>query len=81
MARRNSPSPSQGLNFAGERLRRLRKKSGLKQSELVARLQVQGWSDLNEPIVSMIERGRRGLSDWELKLLLDAIGARWRDLE
>jgi len=59
----------------------LRKKAGLKQSELVARLQLRGWSDLNEPIVSMIEHGRRGLSDWELKLLLDAIGARWRDLE
>lgn len=81
MARRNSPAPSQGLNFAGERLRRLRKKAGLKQSEVMARLQVRGWSDLNEPIISMIERGRRGLSDWELKLFLDAVGARWRDLE
>lgn len=81
MSRRNSPSPAQGLNFAGSQLRRLRKKAGLKQSELVARLQVRGWSDLNEPVVSMIEHGRRGLSDWELKLLLEAIGARWRDLE
>ena len=81
MARRKSPVPSRGLNFAGERLRRLRKRAGLKQSEVLARLQVLGWLELNEPIISMIERGRRGLSDWELKLFLDAVGARWRDLE
>lgn len=82
MARRNSPIPKGGkLNFLGGRLRVLRKKAGLLQSQVVARLQRKGWSELNEPVFSMIERGRRGLSDWETKLILDALGAKWRDLE
>jgi len=82
VARRNSPTPKGGkLNFLGEKLRELRKNAGLRQSEVVARLQRKGWSGLNEPVFSMLERGKRGLSDWETKLILDALGAKWRDLE
>lgn len=36
---------------------------------------------MNEPVFSMLERGKRGLLDWEAKLILDALGAKWRDLE
>lgn len=80
MARRKSPIPRGGkLNFLGAQLRVLRKQAGLLQSDVVARLQRQGWA-VNEPILSMIERGRRGLSDWELKLILDVLGATWSDL-
>lgn len=81
MARRKSPSPPKGLNVSGTKLKALRLQAGLLQSDVVARLQLRGWAELNEPIFSMIERGKRGLSDWELKLILDALGARWRDLE
>ena len=59
----------------------MRNKAGLLQSQVVARLQRKGWSGLNEPVFSMIERGRRGLSDWETKLILDGLRAKWRDLE
>lgn len=81
MARRKSPSPPKGLNHCGHRLKVLRRRKGLLQADVIARLQLRGWQELNEPILSMIERGKRGLSDWELKLILDAIGAKWRDLE
>lgn len=59
----------------------IEKKCRMRQSEVVARLQRKGWSGLNEPVFSMLERGKRGLSDWETKLILDALGAKWRDLE
>lgn len=45
---------------AVERLVRLRQQSGLKQLEMVARLQVQGCSELNESTISMIEEGDAG---------------------
>jgi len=79
--RRKSPPVPERLNAAGVRLAVLRKEEGLRQSDVVARLQRKGWKAISEPLLSMIERGKRGLSDIELQLILRALGKNWSDLE
>lgn len=80
MPRRQSPTPPTGLNFFGGRIRALRKQAGLRQEDMIARLQIVGW-DITGPVYSTIETGKRAVSDYELKLLLEAIGVPWGSLD
>lgn len=81
MARRTSPQPKEGkLNLLGPKLRLLREKIGLKQIDLVARLQRAGW-DIDPVTANRIENGLRSLTDIELLFILKVLGKRLRDLE
>jgi transcriptional regulator with XRE-family HTH domain len=81
MAKRKSPGRSDRLNEVGAKLAAIRKSCGLTQPDLVARLQRLGWEEIHVPLVSMIERGKRGLSDIEVGLFLRALGKSWGALE
>ncbi|APV43877.1 Helix-turn-helix domain-containing protein [Dehalogenimonas formicexedens] len=58
----------------GKRVReaRLAAKPPVTQEDLVARLQIQGL-DLNQTMISKIERGQRSVSDYELLALAKAL--------
>ena len=60
-------------NLVGQNIVLLRKSRGLKQAELLARLQVRGF-DLSSSALSAIEGQRRKVSDRELLILADALG-------
>lgn len=55
-------------NICGERVRTARKKAGLSQEELAARLQVSG-VNIERDSISRIEIGTRFVSDFELLIL------------
>ncbi|WP_076003629.1 helix-turn-helix domain-containing protein [Dehalogenimonas formicexedens] len=61
-------------NLVGKRVReaRLAAKPPVTQEDLVARLQIQGL-DLNQTMISKIERGQRSVSDYELLALAKAL--------
>ena len=52
-------------NLIAKRLRQLRKERGFSQEELAAQLQLLG-VDINQPLISKIERNRRFVKDYEL---------------
>lgn len=81
MAKRKSPGRSDRLNEVGAKLATIRKSTGLTQPDVVARLQRLGWDEIHVPLVSMIERGKRGLSDIEVALFLRALGQSWSALD
>ena len=56
----------------GEKILDLRKKAGLSQEELAARIQVAGL-DLTQKAISRIETGDRIVADYELPYLADAL--------
>jgi transcriptional regulator with XRE-family HTH domain len=68
------------LNLFGEQLRHLREMKKITQADVVRRLQLRGW-DLDVVTFSTIELGKRSLTDIELMVILDILGARLRDLE
>lgn len=55
-------------NLIAKRLRQLRKERGFSQEELAAQLQLLG-VDINQPLISKIERNRRFVKDYELACL------------
>lgn len=59
-------------NASGERVRIAREKSGITQSQLAARLQVEG-IQLNQKAVSRIETGERVIADFEVIYLAKAL--------
>ncbi len=59
-------------NIVGARVTEARKKQGLKQNELLARLQLAG-IDMSVPALSLLEGQKRPVSDIELKALADIL--------
>ncbi len=59
-------------NSSGERIRIAREKAGITQSQLAARLQVEG-VQLNQKAISRIETGERVVADYELIYLAKAL--------
>ena len=59
-------------NLIAKRLRQLRKERGFSQEELAAQLQLLG-VDINQPLISKIERNRRFVKDYELACLCQVL--------
>lgn len=62
-------------NIIGTRIRKARSnaKPPVTQSDLVARLQLGGIKDIDQPIISRIEKGERLVTDYELKAIAKAL--------
>lgn len=60
-------------NLVGARVTEARKRLGMKQVELLAKLQVAG-VDLSVPALSLLEGQKRPVSDFELCALADILG-------
>ena len=60
-------------NLVGARVTQLRLARGMKQTELLAQLQLRG-IDLSIPALSLLEGQRRPVSDIELNALADILG-------
>lgn len=60
-------------NLCGNRVREARQKQRLSQSDLAARLQIEGII-LERDSVSRIEAGTRFVADYELKVLAKVLG-------
>lgn len=61
-----------GKNIVGARVTEARLARGMKQNELLARLQTAG-VDLSTPALSLLEGQKRPVSDIELKALADIL--------
>lgn len=59
-------------NMVGERVTLARQRMGMKQVELLARLQVSG-IDISVPALSLLEGQKRPVSDFELCALADTL--------
>jgi transcriptional regulator with XRE-family HTH domain len=66
-------------NVIGARVRQLRKKAGLTQSDLVARCQVVGL-DISRVALALIEGGARRVNDYEVHLIAVALRVAISDL-
>ncbi len=62
-------------NIVGARICKARKdaKPPVTQLDLVARLQLDGIKDIDQPIISRIEKGERLVTDYELKAIAKAL--------
>lgn len=60
-------------NIVGSRVTEMRKKLGMKQIDLLARLQVMG-VDISPPALSLLEGQKRPVSDIELNALANILG-------
>ena len=60
-------------NMVGARVTQARPKLGMKQNELLAKLQLAG-IDISVPALSLLEGQKRPVSDMELNALADALG-------
>ena len=60
-------------NIVGRRVTEMRKKQGMKQIELLAKLQVKG-VDISVPSLSLLEGQKRLVTDIELKALAEIFG-------
>lgn len=60
-------------NIIGRRVTEMRKKQGMKQIELLAKLQVSG-VDISVPSLSLLEGQKRLVTDIELKALAEIFG-------
>lgn len=59
-------------NICGDRVREARKKLGISQTELAARMQVKEII-MEQDVISRIESGERFVPDYELKGLAEAL--------
>ena len=59
-------------NIIGARVTQARNKIGMKQSELLAKLQLSG-VDISSPALSLLEGQKRPVSDIELNALADIL--------
>lgn len=59
-------------NMVGQRVTEARKKLGMKQVELLAKLQLAG-VDMSVPALSLLEGQKRPVSDFELTALSDIL--------
>lgn len=60
-------------NIVGKRITQMRKEKGMKQIELLAKLQVLG-VDISIPSLSLLEGQKRLVTDIELRALADIFG-------
>ena len=60
-------------NIIGARVTQARKAKGMKQVELLAKLQLEG-VDLSVPALSLLEGQKRPVSDIELNAIADILG-------
>ena len=60
-------------NIVGARVTEARRMKGMKQNELLARLQTAG-VDMSTPALSLLEGQKRPVSDIELNALTDVLG-------
>ncbi len=60
-------------NLVGGRVTQARVRAGMKQVELLAKLQTSG-VDISVPALSLLEGQKRPVSDFELCALADALG-------
>ena len=60
-------------NLVGARVTKLRLESGMKQNELLARLQTKG-IEISSPALSLLEGQKRPVMDFELNALADILG-------
>lgn len=60
-------------NLVGARVAEARSRTGMRQIELLARLQTAG-IDISVPALSLLEGQKRPVSDFELCALADALG-------
>ena len=65
--------PLGNRNLVGGRVTQARKACGMKQLELLAKLQTAG-IDISAPALSLLEGQKRPVSDFELVALSDALG-------
>ena len=67
--------PMKKKNIVGTRIRKARLDANppITQSDLVARLQLDGLKDIDQPIVSRIEKGERIVADYEIKAIAKAL--------
>lgn len=66
-------------NASGQKIHELRKKMGITQGQLAARMQVQGII-LEQKSISRIETGERVVPDYELRAFARVFGVRMEDL-
>ena len=69
--------PLGNRNMVGGRVTEARLRVKMKQSELLAKLQVAG-IDISTPTLSLLEGQRRSVTDFELCALADALLGFWR---
>lgn len=60
-------------NIVGEKVEQVRQRMGLKQHELMARLQNEGM-DIDESGMSRLEGQKRAVQDFELPILCKVLG-------
>lgn len=62
-------------NMVGARVTQARKSLGMKQVELLSKLQTAG-IDISVPALSLLEGQKRPVSDWELNALANILNVR-----
>ena len=70
---------NENSNLIADRLRQLRKAQGLSQEALAAQMQLLG-VDINQRLISKIERNERFVKDYELACLCRVLNVSERDL-
>ncbi len=66
-------------NICGERIRKIRRKSGLSQERLAIKLQLAGLN-ITQKTISRMETGKRIVTDYELSFLADVLNVTVHDL-
>jgi transcriptional regulator with XRE-family HTH domain len=62
-------SHAQAANISGQRIKQTREQRGLDQSDLAAALKVEFEIKIDQSDISEIERGVRGVKDYELNAI------------
>ncbi len=70
---------NENSNLIADRLRQLRKARGLSQEALAAQMQLLG-VDINQRLISKIERNERFVKDYELACLCRVLNVSEQDL-
>jgi len=66
-------------NQVGQNIVRIRQSKGIRQFMLLARIQVRGL-DIPQTVLADIEGQKRKVSNWEMKVIADALGVTVEDL-
>ena len=66
-------------NITGKKISQIRKKKGVTQEDLAARLNVQG-IDIDRPMISKIENQTREILDFEIQGIAKALGVTIEEL-
>ncbi|WP_241428151.1 helix-turn-helix domain-containing protein [Clostridium sp. DJ247] len=66
-------------NIIGKKISLIRKRKGITQEQLAARLNVQG-INIDRPMISKIENRTREILDYEIKGIANALGVHVGDL-